>query len=159
MSPGGQFLMSPDNGDTGNDLLRGTNASDRYYFNAGDGQDVITDHATNGVNATSNGDAIQFGSGIDVAGIWLEKSAGALNIHYGTGDLVTINNWETGAAEQVEQIRAGDGSLLLNTQVDQLIQSMATFQANHNGISWEQSLTWHGEETRAILAANWQMAA
>ncbi|MBF0427498.1 MAG: hypothetical protein HQL94_01135, partial [Magnetococcales bacterium] len=78
---------------------------------------------------------------------------------YGIGDQVTVNNWDTGVADQVEQIRAGDGSVLLNTRVDQLIQAMATFSAAHDGISWDQSLNQYGDETRAILAANWQKAA
>ncbi|MBF0138610.1 MAG: hypothetical protein HQL65_20475, partial [Magnetococcales bacterium] len=77
----------------------------------------------------------------------------------GNGDQVQISNWENGTANQVEQIKLGDGNVLVNTQVDLLIQAMATFSAEHNGISWDQSLTQYAEETHAILASHWQKAA
>ncbi|MBF0213594.1 MAG: hypothetical protein HQM00_08520, partial [Magnetococcales bacterium] len=146
-------------GGAGNDLLRGSNASDHYFFQRGDGHDTILDHSGNGVNAGNNTDLIQFGVGVNYDAIMLEKEGMALNLRYGSGDRVRIENWENGEADQVERIQAGDGSVLRNNQVDQLIQAMAIFSASHDGISWEQSLAHYGDETRAILAANWQQAA
>ncbi|MBF0176246.1 MAG: hypothetical protein HQL63_05280 [Magnetococcales bacterium] len=49
--------------------------------------------------------------------------------------------------------------MLTHIQVDLLIQAMATFGAEHNGISWEQSQAQYGDETRAILATHWERAA
>ncbi|MBF0182512.1 MAG: hypothetical protein HQM03_21050, partial [Magnetococcales bacterium] len=146
-------------GGSGNDLLRGCNSSDRYFFQIGDGQDSIVDHSTYGVNAVYNTDEVQFGAGIAFDTIVLEKNQGALNLRYGNGDQVRIANWDSGAGDQVERIQTEDGSVLLNTRVDQLIQAMATFSASHNGIAWDQALTQYHDETQAILAANWQKAA
>ncbi|MBF0433889.1 MAG: LysM peptidoglycan-binding domain-containing protein, partial [Magnetococcales bacterium] len=50
-------------GGTGNDTLKGTAYSDRYYFNAGDGQDIIQEYSTNTSTATDS-DQIILGTGI-----------------------------------------------------------------------------------------------
>ncbi|MBF0425100.1 MAG: calcium-binding protein [Magnetococcales bacterium] len=146
-------------GGTGNDLLRGSNFSDQYFFQVGDSQDVIVDHSFNGVDAARNSDTIIFGSGINPNTITLDKTAGALNIHYGQNDQITINNWDSGTADQIEKIQAGDGSVLTNINVDRLIQAMATFCASHGDITWNQAVAQYGDETRAVLAASWQAAA
>ncbi|MBF0426259.1 MAG: hypothetical protein HQL66_10635, partial [Magnetococcales bacterium] len=59
----------------------------------------------------------------------------------------------------IEKIQAGDGSVLTNINVDRLIQAMAAFCASRGDISWNQAVAQYGDETRAVLAANWQAAA
>lgn len=74
------------------------------------------------------------------------------------GDRVQVDNWDSGTQYQVESILAGDGRILLSSQVDLLIQDMATFSQNNGGIAWEDALTQMPDETRAVLAVHWQPA-
>ncbi|MCS6319862.1 MAG: hypothetical protein H8K05_19260 [Nitrospira sp.] len=77
-----------------------------------------------------------------------------VSIHGGT-DRVTIQNWFTApAASQVETIQAGNGQMLLNTQVDQLIQAMAIF-SQQTGLTWDQAIDQRPQEVQTVLAANW----
>ena len=61
-------------------------------------------------------------------GIWVfSQSGNDLEITVaGTDDLVTISNWYRGDNFQLDQIETGS-STLLNSQVDQLVSSMASF--------------------------------
>ena len=78
-----------------------------------------------------------------------------LAIH-SSADQVTIQNWYADPkAAQVETIQAGNGQVLLNTQVDQLIQAMATF-SQQTGLTWDQLIDQQPQQVQAILAANWQ---
>ncbi len=76
----------------------------------------------------------------------------------GAGDSLTIQNWYTSSSYQTEIFRSADGSALANTQVNQLIQAMATFGAE-SGLSWTQAIQERPNEVQGILAAHWQPAA
>lgn len=56
---------------------------------------------------------------------------------------------------RVETIQAGDGEILLSTQVDQLIQAMAGF-TQQTGLTWDQAIDQRPEDVQAVLAASWQ---
>jgi len=46
--------------------------------------------------------------------------------------------------------------VLLNTQVDQLIQAMASF-SQQTGLTWDQAIDQRPQDVQAVLAANgWQ---
>ncbi|MBF0188204.1 MAG: hypothetical protein HQL50_09810 [Magnetococcales bacterium] len=150
-------------GGTGDDTLTGTTYSDTYRFELWDGDDTIIDQFKSGwtSSAVNNSDEILFDSGeITIENIILEQSGSNLVIRYGGGgDQVTVQDWYTDSRHQVEEIETVHGDTLLNTQVDQLIQAMATFTANQGGISWEQAVADHNDDTRAILTSHWQQAA
>ena len=48
-------------------------------------------------------------------------------------DKVTVNNWFAGKGYQVEQIQLSDDSIITNTQVNEMIQAMASFGAKSAG--------------------------
>jgi hypothetical protein len=78
----------------------------------------------------------------------------------GTSDHVTIRNWYASANNRIETIEAGGGQVLLSTQVNQLLQAMATF-TRQTGLSWEALAGGAGTaqqqtDFQNILAANWQ---
>ena len=51
-----------------------------------------------------------------------------LKIHLvGADDTMTVEDWYKGDKYQIEQFLIDDGSVLLNTQVDQLVSAMAAF--------------------------------
>ena len=80
---------------------------------------------------------------------------------HGTSEQVTIQNWYTSpATNQIETIQAGNGDVLLNTQVDQLIQAMAGFTTT-TGLTRDEAIEGGGTvqqqaQFQDILAANWQ---
>ncbi len=55
---------------------------------------------------------------------------------------------------QLEDLQAGNGQHLINTQVDQLIQAMASF-SQQSGLSWDQAIDQRPQEVQAVLAASW----
>ena len=77
-----------------------------------------------------------------------------LAIH-GTADQVTIQNWYNSAAYQAETIMANDGKVLLNTQVERLIQAMATY-GGQTGLTWAQAIDQRPQDVQLILAASWK---
>ena len=67
---------------------------------------------------------------------------------------MTIQNWYTGTAAQTEIVQAANGQQLLNSQVAQLIQAMATFSAQ-TGLTWDQGIDQQPQDVQTILAASW----
>ncbi|MBH0204147.1 MAG: hypothetical protein HP496_18080 [Nitrospira sp.] len=145
-------------GHAGNDMLRGGLGSDTYQINRGDGQDKIAD-----IDGTpGNSDQLLYGATINPLDLVLSRQANDLRIAlHGTTDSVTIQNWYASpTTAQVETIQAGNSQQLLNTQVDQLIQAMATF-TTQTGLSWDAAAGGAGDpaqqaQFQGILAANWQ---
>ncbi|NGZ98294.1 MAG: hypothetical protein CV089_19580 [Nitrospira sp. WS110] len=139
-------------GGVGSDYLAGGTGDDAYLFGRGDGADTISeDDATVG-----NRDRLGFDSTIESLDLILSRQANDLRVAiYGTSDQVTIENWYLGEAHQVETIQTGNGQILLNTQVDQLIHAMAAF-TEQTGLSWDQAIDQRPQDVQAVLAASWQ---
>ena len=98
-----------------------------------------------------------FGAGINSFDLMLSRQADNLRIAvYGSADEVTVQNWFGGAGNQIETIQAGNGQTLLSSQVNQLIEAMAGFSANNNGMTWDQGLAAKPEDVQAVVAASWQ---
>ena len=75
---------------------------------------------------------------------------------HSTTERVTIQNWYTNpTTAQVETIQAGNGQTMVSTQVDQLIQAMASF-TSQTGLSWDQGIDQQPGQVESILAASWQ---
>ncbi|GKS60330.1 hypothetical protein YTPLAS18_38570 [Nitrospira sp.] len=135
-------------GGGGNDLLNGGSGTDRYFFSRGDGRDLITD--------SSGTDVLNFESGINPLDLMISRQANDLRLSlYGTADQVTIGNWYGGAGNQIETLTTGSGQQLINSQVDQLIQAMASF-TQQTGLSWEDAIAQRPQDVQAVLAASWQ---
>jgi trimeric autotransporter adhesin len=139
-------------GGLGNDTLRGGLGDDTYQVNRGNGQDRISENDS----TIGNSDILFYGATIDPLDLVLSRQANDLRIAlHGTAERITIQNWYSApTTAQVETIQAG-GQALLNTQVDQLIQAMATFTQN-TGLSWDQGIDQQPAQVQGILAASWQ---
>ena len=124
-----------------------------YRFGPGAGQDTLNENdATAG-----NSDLVDVSS--DRLNLVFSYSGSNLLMQlHGTSDTLTVQSWQSGTANQTEVFRAQDGSTLLHTQVNQLIQAMATFSASHGGISWDQAIQDYPSEVQTVLAAHWQDA-
>jgi Ca2+-binding RTX toxin-like protein len=145
-------------GGAGIDTLRGGLGNDTYRVNGGDGQDTISENDS----TIGNSDILLYGAKlngatIDPLDLVLSRQANDLRIAiHGSTDRVTIQNWySTPDTAQVETIQAGNGNVLLSTQVDQLIQAMAGFTAQ-TGLTWDQGIEQQPQDVQAVLAASWQ---
>lgn len=107
-------------GGRGNDSLAGFDGSDTYFFNRGDGQDVVDDVA-------GSDDDISFAVGIDKTQLWFTHVGNDLKVAtIGTTDSVTVKDWYLGASHQVENFYVL-GNSLSNTKVEALVQAQAQF--------------------------------
>ncbi len=137
-------------GGKGNDYLYGGNGDDTYIFNLGDGNDVIDD----GNNGSINNDRLIFGEGISIDNIMFSKNGDHLIIYYGNdGDTVTINN-QRYDYHAIENFETSDGYSISNKQVNLLIQSMASFEAD-TGMSWAEAAEQPTEEYSDIISQMW----
>ncbi|VAX14362.1 Alkaline phosphatase, partial [hydrothermal vent metagenome] len=150
--PGDKTLLD---GGTGNDVLYGSASDETYVFNAGYGQDTIVDYYS--------GDKDKIEAGFDPLSLIFERSQNNQNnmeMHIaGSTDTLTVKDWYKGNNNKVETIKARDGSALLDSQVNQLIQAMATFSKDNGSITWEQAIADRPDDVRTVIAAYWQPAA
>lgn len=133
----------------GRDYLVGGAGNDTYQIARGDGQDVIED-------ASGTADRLQYGADITSFDLILSRQANDLGLAVqGPKDTMTVKDWYTKPTQQMESIVTGTGETLHHTQVDQLIQAMATF-TQQTELTWNQALEQRPHEVQAIPAANWQ---
>jgi Ca2+-binding RTX toxin-like protein len=136
-------------GEAGNDTLLGGAGNDTYFFGSGDGQDLLQDNS-------GSADKVLFDSGINPLDLVISRQANDLRLAiHGSVDQITVQNWFTSPVNQAETIQASNGQTLLSTQVDQLIQAMASF-TQQTGLTWDQAIDQQPQEVQTILAANWQ---
>jgi hypothetical protein len=72
----------------------------------------------------------------------------------GTTDKFTLSNWYLGNQYRVEQFKTSDGKTLLDSQVQNLVQAMASFAPPPVG----QTTLTTAQQTALtpVIAANWQ---
>ena len=95
--------------------------------------------------------------GADVAAdqLWFRHVSTNLEIGViGTSDKLTIQNWYNGSANHIERIETAQGSVLLDTQVENLVSAMAAFAPPAAGqTTLPQS---YQDALHPVIAANWQ---
>ncbi|WP_308426749.1 calcium-binding protein, partial [Vogesella fluminis] len=119
----------------------------------GDGQDVINDnqsYAQAGIN-----DQLLFGVGIATEQLWFSRDGSNLQVSIiGTEDKMTVNNWFAGKANQIEIFKSGDGKTLLSSQVQSLVDAMASFSPPAAGqLTLPDS---YQGQLQPVLAASWK---
>ncbi len=139
-------------GGLGNDTLVGNSGNDTYQFARADGQDTIQD-----VDAfAGNQDRALFETTINPLDLVLSRQANDLRLAiHGSADQVTVKDWYLGRTNHIETIQAGNGEILLSTQVNQLIQAMAAF-SQQSGLTWDQAIDQRPQDVQTVLAASWQ---
>ncbi len=139
-------------GGAGNDQLYGGTGNDRYLFTSGNGQDTLVDSDSTEVSM----DEVALGDGLVPLNVVFSRQANDLRVALaGTNDTLTVRDWYSGAASQVEQFTASTGSRLINSNVDQLIQAMNTYSQTA-GLSWEDAIQQRPDEVQAVIGAYWQ---
>ena len=139
-------------GGAGNDTMRGGLGNDTYLIDRGEGRDVIVENDS----TSGNSDLLQYGATINPLDLVISRQVNDLRLAvHGSTDQVTIKDWYLSTNHQIETVQAGDGTLLLSMQVDQLIQAMASF-SQQSGLTWDQAIDQRPQDVQAILAASWQ---
>ena len=139
-------------GATGNDTMIGGLGNDTYMVDRSEGRDTISENDGTG----GNSDLLLYGATINPLDVVLSRQVNDLRLAiHGSTDYVTIQNWYSApTTAQVETIQAGNGLTLLNTEVDQLIQAMATF-SQQTGLTWDQAIDQQPQQVQTVLAASW----
>ena len=133
-------------GGTGNDRLEGGEGDDVYIFNKGDGEDRIFD---------ANGLADEIRLGHESVDVVFERVNSSLRVRMpGSLDAITIDSWYNGDAYKIETFKSTDGNVITHTQIESLIQAMASFQ-NDTGMTWEQALSEQPSQVRSIVQEYW----
>ncbi|WP_024671377.1 calcium-binding protein, partial [Pseudomonas tremae] len=137
-------------GGAGNDTINGGEGNDTYLFDVGAGQDVISNY-----DSSSSIDAVQFGEHVSLEELWFRRNAGDLEVSIvGTADKVVVSNWYASNDYHVDQFRTADGKTLLDSQVQSLVDSMASFGVDAGA---ESSLTSaQHSQLEVVLAASWK---
>ncbi|MCV4339837.1 calcium-binding protein [Pseudomonas capsici] len=138
------------NGGAGNDYLSGGDGSDTYEFGIGSGRDTISNYDT-----SSGTDVLQFGADVSLEDLWFRRSGNDLEVSIiDTNDKVLVSNWYAANDYQLDQFKTADGKTLLDSQVQNLVDSMASFGVDAGA---ERNLTAAQQtQLEAVLAANWQ---
>jgi Ca2+-binding RTX toxin-like protein len=140
-------------GNSASNTLTGGAGNDSYLFGRGSGSDTIVDSD----NSVGNVDSLLFGSGIAYDQLWFRHVGTALEISViGTADKVSISNWYGGASNRVENLQLTDGHYLLDSQVEALVQAMATMTPPSSGQTY-LSAQQH-QQLDIVLATSWQTA-
>jgi len=109
-------------GGLGSDTLSDTSttSNDIYVWGRAHGADIVTD--------AGGTDRLDILTGVTEDQVWLRQIGNNLELSViGTTDSLTINGWYTSPSNQIESFRLADGQALLASQVQQLVNAMATF--------------------------------
>lgn len=138
-------------GAAGTDTLVGGQGNDTYLMQRGQGNDTIVDTDT----TIGNNDIISLAPDITSDQLWFSHVGNDLKISVmGTSDSYTVKDWYSGASNQVESIKAANGKVLSNANVEKLVQAMSTLSAPAAGTT---SLpTTYQTTLNPVIAANWQ---
>ena len=94
-------------GGAGNDILKGGDGSDVYLFNAGDGQEIISE----GSSSSGDSDILRFGSGLQAEDVILQRHENNLIIRFqDSKDNVTVQDYFSASKYRVEHIAFDDGT-------------------------------------------------
>lgn len=120
-------------GGRGNDFLQGNFGVDKYIYNRGDGEDVVSDFGGN--------DTIIFGNGINQNDLSLRKNGNDFIVVIAGDDLgsITFKDWyQDGRVNgYIEQFQLADGSMLNLKELQ-----VADIGINNNGSIWG----WNGKD-------------
>ncbi len=138
-------------GGTGTDTLNGGLGNDLYKFGRGYGLDKVSENDL----AVANTDTVQLLSGVTVDQIWFKKIGNNLELDIiGTADKLTVSNWYLGSQYHTEQFKTTDGKTLLDSQVQNLVNAMASITPPPLG---QTSLSAaQATALNPVIAANWQ---
>jgi VCBS repeat-containing protein len=140
-----------DGGADDNDVLAGGTGDDTYLLGRGYGADDIEDNDS----TAGNTDIGQFLAGVSADQIWFQQTGDDLVASIvGTSDRFTVRNWYLDSDNHLEEFRTADGSTLLDSNVQNLVNAMAAFAPPAPG--QETLPSDYAAALNPVIAANWQ---
>ncbi|QNM95296.1 calcium-binding protein [Chitinimonas koreensis] len=113
-------------GGAGTDVLTGGAGNDTYLFGRGDGLDTVVEND----GTAANQDTVLLQAGIALNQLRFSRSGNDLEVGLAdTTDRLRVQDWYLGTDRHVERFQTANGDVLLDSQVDALVQSMAGFVA------------------------------
>ncbi len=130
----------------GNDYMYGGEGDDYYFFTAECDSDTINDTAGN--------DLINFTKTAE-SKLWFAQENNNLVISIiGTESKLTIEDWYSSSSNHIESFKSKDGKILLDSQVQNLVNAMASLTPPAAGqTTLPQS---YQDQLAPVLAANWK---
>jgi Ca2+-binding RTX toxin-like protein len=146
----GNALANVLRGNAGNNILAGGHGGDTYQAGRGMGEDrIVENDATPGTI-----DVLSFGAEISANQLWMRRIGNDLEINIiGSADKAAVQDWYLGSAHHVEQIRLSDGKLLLDSDLDILVQAMASFAPPAMGQTDLPAA--YAAQLAPVIAASW----
>jgi len=137
-------------GGAGNDLLSGGAGSDTYVFGIGVGHDTVSIQE----DSTASQDVMVFEEGILPDQLWFSRNGDDLQVSLiGREDRVTLAAWYGDKSSRLGQFKVGDGKVLLDSQVQNLVDAMAAFAPPDAGqFKLPEN---YGQQLTSVIAANW----
>jgi len=137
-------------GGTGNDRLFGGVGNDTYLINFGDGNDIISES----IDEEGVTDRVQFGQGIEEDDLLFSMINDDLVItNIESSETLTIDDWSQG--HTIESFELADGQSIDSSNVDLLVQAMASFIVE--GAGGEVTVQAGQEEQhQQLVAVSWQ---
>lgn len=147
----GNELANTMTGNSAANTLAGGTGNDTYWLSRGSGADIVQENdATAG-----NTDVAQFDADIAVDQLWFRQVGNSLEVSViGTSDSFTVKDWYLGSHYHVEQFKTADGKTLLDGQVQNLVQAMASFAPPAAGQTTLPES--YATALNGVIAANWQ---
>ena len=138
-------------GGAGNDTLTGGYFADTYLFNRGDGQDTVNEYDP----GYGMSDTLALGVDLSPQDLWFRRSGSDLEVSIVGGDeKLTVSNWYQGSVYHIEALKLSDGKTLLDSQVQSLVDTMASFGVVPGA---ETTITTDQRaQLDSVLAANWK---
>ncbi|PKU24353.1 hypothetical protein CWS72_12240 [Telmatospirillum siberiense] len=158
----GNFAQTTINGDSASVTVSGSwdttavSGSDNNIRVTGQKDTVsIGASGTTTIDAGGASDAIiQFGSGISADQLWFSRNGDDLLVSViGTNEQTDLQNWYAGTSSDISQFKTADGHALLNTQVSNLVDAMASLSAPAPGQTTLS--TTQATQLEPVIAANW----
>ncbi len=122
---GSDNLRDSLHGAGGDDTLSGHDGNDTYFYNPGDGDDVITEGFLDGT-----GDRLVLGTGILASGVTFSRSASDIDdvtLHFGNGGSITLDEQFADYREAgIEEITFADGTVWSVDVLSAMIMAAAT---------------------------------
>jgi hypothetical protein len=118
-------------------------------------RDMATETVTENNADIASADVVRFGNDIASDQLWFSRVGNDLEVDViGTQTQLDIKDWFLGSQHHVREFDAGDGKVLLESQVQKLVEAMASYVPPGAGVT---TLPSNVETALApILAANWK---
>jgi len=137
-------------GNSGNNTLTGGKGSDTYNL----GRTSLHDTLVESDSTVGNTDTLRFAADVHYDQLWFKQVGNDLIVDIiGTTSSATVKNFYFSSANHIEVFRSGDGKVLTDARVQNLVNAMASMTEPGTG---QTTLTPAQASSLApVFAANW----